>query len=186
MKKLTLFFLLTCFAINLSTAQDKLYLVFEFMKVDNEQEADYNETEAFWEKIHAERAKNGDIIGWDLWSLQPGGEEQGSQYLTVQLYDDPVKMMRGGSWAQLMERAKAAYPKMSEDDLMKKINHSSKTRDLTHRVYLEQIASTKDDFDMPIGTVASIDLMKVAAGDGGKYEKAEMEVFLPNHQKHGR
>ena len=52
MKKLFVLFLFTSFALNLSTAQDKLYLMFEFMKVDNEQEASYAETEAFWEKIH--------------------------------------------------------------------------------------------------------------------------------------
>ena len=81
-----------------SFAQDKLYLMFEFMKVDNEQESDYMETESFWEKIHEQRVKNGDIIGWDLWSLQPGGENQGFQYLTVNLYDDPVKMFEGSGY----------------------------------------------------------------------------------------
>ena len=76
-------------------AQDKLYLVFELMKVDNDQEGAYWETEEFWEKIHEQRVKNGDIIGWDLWRLQPGGEDQHYQYMTVNLYDDPVKMMSG-------------------------------------------------------------------------------------------
>ncbi|HSQ47191.1 MAG TPA: hypothetical protein VLM44_09760, partial [Lutibacter sp.] len=67
---------------NTAVAQDKLYLLFEFMKVDNEQEQAYMETESFWEKIHEQRTKNGEILGWDLWSLQPGGEDQGYQYLT--------------------------------------------------------------------------------------------------------
>ena len=183
MKKLFVLFLVTSITLNLSIAQDKLYLMFEFMSVDNEQEADYAETEAFWEKIHAERAKNGDILGWDLWMLQPGGEDQGFQYLTVQLFDDPVKMMNGGNMDQFMARVKAAYPNMSEDDLMKKVNHSAKTRDLDVRIYLEQIATTKDDFDMALGTVASMDLMKVAMENYAKYEKAEMEVFQPMHQK---
>ena len=80
------------------------------MKVDNEQEAAYAETEAFWEKIHQQRAKNGDIIGWDLWALQPGGEDQGFQYMTVNLYNDPVKMMSGGDGDTFMASAKAAYP----------------------------------------------------------------------------
>ena len=33
---------------NMAIAQEKLYLVFEFMQVDNEQEAAYAETEEFW------------------------------------------------------------------------------------------------------------------------------------------
>ena len=42
------------------------YLIFEFMKVDNSQEAFYTETEDFWEKIHEQRLASGDITGWDL------------------------------------------------------------------------------------------------------------------------
>ncbi len=183
MKRLITLLLLTFFTTQLITAQDKLYLMFEFMTVDNEQEADYAETEAFWEKIHAERAKNGDILGWDLWSLQPSGEIQGFQYLTVQLFDDPVKMMSGGNMDNFMARCKAAYPDMSEKELMKKLNNAGKTRNLDKRIYLEQIASTKDDYDMQIGSVASIDFMKVDMWNFDVYEKAEMEVFQPQHQK---
>lgn len=79
---------------------------------------------------------------------------QDFQYLTVTVYNDPVKMMDGSSWAHLMDRAKAAYPNMSEADLNKKINHSSSTRDLAVRIFAEEIAVTKGDFDMSIGTVA--------------------------------
>ncbi len=166
---------------NTVVAQDKLYLIFEFMKVDNEQEAAYMETETFWEKIQEQRTKNGDILGWDLWSLQPGGEEQGFQYLTVTLYNDPVKMMRnaGNFEASLM----AAYPKMTEDELNKKFMSTSKSRDLAHRVYLEQIAATKDNFQMPLGTVAGINLMKVSYENFDNYEKFETEIFQPIAQK---
>ena len=150
------------------------------MEVDNEQEDAYWETESFWEKIHVQRVKNGDIIGWDLWSLKPGGEDQGYQYLTVNLYDDPVKMFKGGDFNAAL---KAAYPDMSEEDLNKAFDKTSKSRDLAKRIFLEQIDTTKDEFDMPIGTVANIDLMKVDLGNYAKYEKAESDVFKPNHQK---
>ncbi len=162
-------------------AQDKLYLIFEFMKVDNEQEAAYMETEAFWEKIQEQRVKNGDILGWDLWSLQPGGEDQGFQYLTVNLYNDPLKMMNNAG--NFEAALKAAYPKMSEADLNKKFDNTAKSRDLAVRVFLEQIATTKDNFDMPLGTVAGINLMKASNGDYEKYEKFETEIFQPMHQK---
>ncbi len=51
----------------------ELYLIFEFMRVDGEQSSAYMETEDFWEGIHQQRVKSGEIIGWDLWSLLPGG-----------------------------------------------------------------------------------------------------------------
>jgi hypothetical protein len=170
---------------NMAIAQEKLYLVFEFMKVDNEQEAAYAETEAFWEKIQQQRVKGGDIIGWDLWSISPGGEMQDFQYLTVSLYNDPVKMMDGSSWDKLMDRAKAAYPDMSESDIMNKLNGSAKTRDLAVRIYAEQIATTTGSSaaEMVLGTIAQIDMMKVDLMNYEAYEKAEDEVFKPLHQK---
>lgn len=94
MKKILIFIALLMVG-NMAIAQEKSYLLFEFMQVDNEQEEAYSATEKFWEKIHQERVKAGDIIGWDLWSLSPGGEQQGFQYLTVAVYNDPVKMMDG-------------------------------------------------------------------------------------------
>lgn len=163
------------------TAQEELYLLFEFMHVDNEQEAAYMETETFWEKIHEQRVKNGDITGWDLWQLQPGGEKQGAQYLVVTLYDDPAKMMSGaGDWNAAL---KGAYPNMSDEDLNKKWNETPKSRDLTHRLYLQDIDNTDDDFDMPLGTVASMNMMKVEDGNYGAYEKAESEFFKTSHNR---
>ncbi|GGW40418.1 hypothetical protein [Arenibacter certesii] len=182
MKKLMIFIVLLMVS-NITIAQEKLFLLFEFMQVDNEQEAAYRDTEEFWEKIHKERVKAGDIIGWDLWLLSPGGEQQGFQYLTVALYSDPIKMMDGSSWEHLMDRAKAAYPDMTETDLDKKLNHSSETRDLAVRIFTEEIATTKGEFDMPIGTVAQIDMMKVSLENCRSYEKAEKEIFQPIHQK---
>ena len=150
------------------------------MEVDGEQEGNYQEIESFWEKIHQERIKNGDIIGWDLWSLQPGGEDQGYQYLTVNLYNDPVEMFSGGGGFNAA--LKAAYPNMSEEELNKQFNKTSKSRDLAIRLYLEEIDGTKPEFEMPLGTVASIDMMKVDLGSYDKYEKAESKIFKPMHQ----
>ncbi len=163
------------------SAQEKLYLVFEFMKVDNEQEAAYAETEEFWAKIHEQRIKNGDIIGWDLWSLQPGGEDQHFQYLTVNLYNDPVKMMSGAG--DFNAAVKAAYPNMSEEDIEKQMTMTAKSRDLAVRIYLEEIDATTGDFAMELGTIAAINMMKVDPENTSKYEKMESEIFKPMHQK---
>ena len=184
MKKMLIFIVLLMLG-NMANAQEKLYLVFEFMKVDNEQDGSYGETEEFWQKIQEQRVKGGDILGWDLWSLKPGGEMQDFQYLTVSLYNDPVKMMDGSSWSHLMERAKAAYPNLSETDLMDKLGNSAKTRDLAVRIYAEEIATTTGSSagEMVVGTVAQIDMMKVDLNDYWTYEKAEMDVFQPLHQK---
>jgi hypothetical protein len=184
MKKVVLLIALTLFGLTIK-AQEQLYLVFEFMKVDNEQMAAYDETETFWEKIQQQRVKSGDIIGWDLWSLQPGGEMQDFQYLTVSLYNDPVKMMDGSSWTNLSARAKTAYPNMTEEDITAKLNGSAKTRDLAVRIFAHEVATTTGSSpnNMVLGTVAEIGMMKVDLGNYDTYEKAEVEVFQPLHQK---
>ena len=182
MKKLSL--ILLVFFCQASFAQDNdTYLLFELMKVDNEQEMSYNETENFWEKIHEQQVAAGEYVGWDLWSLQPGGEDQNYQYMTVHVFNDPVKLMEGTTWDKLVAAAKKAYPDMSEEKIMKKIQHSAKTRDLAVRIYAKLVKSTDDDFDMPVGMVARVNFMKVNPGEYQAYEKAEAEVFLPGHQQ---
>ena len=73
-------------------ASDDLYLIFEFMRVPDEQSSAYLEVEEFWSKLHKERIAAGKIIGWDLWALTPSGSEQGSQYMTVTLYSRVFKI----------------------------------------------------------------------------------------------
>ncbi len=159
---------------------DKLYVIFELMRVDNEQETAYAETENFWEKIHQERVKSGDIIGWDWWQMLPGGEEQGYQYLTVTLFNDPVKMFEGGD---LLANAKRAYPAMTEQALLAKLNESAKSRDLAVRIFIEEIANaSKEGMTMKPGMIAHLNMMKVPLNGYDAYETAEKEVFQPFHQ----
>jgi hypothetical protein len=165
---------------NLAIGQEKLFLIMEFMKVDEDQQNAYAETENFWEKIHEQRVKNGDIVGWDLWALGPGGEDQHFQYVTVTLFTDPVKMYGGGNFEAALN---AAYPDMAEEKLTETFNETSKARDLAVRIYMEQIAATKDEYDMPIGTVATFDMMKVDLTNYELYEKAESEIFKGLHQE---
>jgi len=172
-----------CWLVSIAQDEDPVYLLLEFMQVDNEQEAAYAETENFWEKIHQQRVQNGELVGWDLWALQPGGEIQNFQYLTVNVYDDPVKMMEGGTLESLMANAKKAYPDMSEDQILEKLNKSSKTRDLAVRVYLDLIETTDEDYDMPVGSITRINMMKTKPGQGANYVKAETKIFKPQHQK---
>lgn len=173
--------LLTVLFVFNMNAQEKMYILFEFMNVDNEQESAYAETEAFWQNIHKERVKNGDIIGWDLWKLQPGGEDQNHQYLTVNIYDDPVKMMSGaGDFKKALEQA---YPDISEDVLTKIVDRTGKSRDLSVRLFAEYLDGTQPEYEMPLGTIASIDMMKVNMDSYAAYEKFESQIYKSIHQK---
>ncbi|MBT8180184.1 MAG: hypothetical protein KJO53_01210 [Eudoraea sp.] len=180
MKKLFTILVLTMFTtIALGQEEKPLFLLFEFMHVDEGQGANYAETEEFWEKVHVQRVKNGDCIGWDLWRLEPSGQKQGAQFMTVSLYNDPVKMMEGGDFNKAWT---SAYPNLTDAESNEKMAMTAKSRDLTHRVFLREIDLTNDDFDMPIGTLAIINFMKAKPGKSGAYEKMESEVIKPFHQ----
>lgn len=162
-------------------AQDKLYYVLEFMKVDDKNETAYLETESFWEKIHEQRIKNGDLIEWDLWKLKSNDEEQSYQYLTINVYNDPAKML--GEWGDITVLAKKAFPDMSDEEIAKKMDNTNKSRDLAVRYYVERIDKTDDNFEMPVGTIATLSMMKVDLDKFSAYEKAERDIFKPMHQQ---
>jgi len=170
------------FALSFSaTAQDKLYYVLEFMKVDEQNESAYLETESFWEKIHKERIKNNDIVGWDLWKLKSNDKDLSYQYLTINIYNDPAKML--SEWGDMNALAKKAFPNLSDEEISKSMDRTARSRDLAVRYYLERIDKTDDDYEIPVGTIATLSMMKVDLENFSKYEKAESEIFKPMHQR---
>ncbi|NNC69290.1 MAG: hypothetical protein HKN90_00545 [Flavobacteriaceae bacterium] len=179
MKKLLMILAMILFFSN-TFAQKKSFAVIEFMKVDASQDAEYLETENFWEKIHKQRIKDGHLKSWELWTLKPGGEDQGYQYLTISTYDNRVKMF--ADWGDIGAVAQKVHPKLSKEEVLKKLANTENTRDLAVRYYLELLDKTDDKYDYPIGTVATITMMKVNSNNFSAYEKAESEFFKPMHQ----
>ena len=157
----------------------KLYLLFEFMQVNDEHGSDYLKVEDFWSGIHKQRVADKQILGWDLWSLTPAGTKQGSQYMTVTLFTSLKDMLHPGGFDNIVASAKKAYPKMTEKEINDMLNLTSPSRDIANQVYLEQIDVTKGDFQMQVGTMATLDIMKQL---DDSYEKVESEIFKPWHQ----
>jgi hypothetical protein len=173
--------LLVMFALGYSAmAQDKHYSVLEFMKVDEINETAYLETESFWEKIHEQRIKNGDLVGWDLWKLKSNDEDLSYQYLTISVYNDPATML--AEWGDVNVLAKKGFPNLSDEEIKKRMDITARSRDLAVRYYLERIDKTDDNYEIPVGTIATLSMMKVDLENFGKYEKAESEIFKPMHQ----
>ena len=178
MKKLLIIPLMCFFSL---VCSQELFVTFEFMKVEDENLMEYLALEEFWSKIHQEGINEGAYTGWDLWSLNPGGQEQGAQFLVVTVYDDMKKMLRGSSMDQIFARAKKAYPDMSEDQVMEKTMSGADSRTRAVILHSAVIDGTSAEFDMPLGTFATVGMMK--ANNNDAYVKAEREVFKPIHQK---
>ena len=159
----------------------EFHITFEFMKVKDKNLVAYLELEEFWSKIHQEGVNEGAYTGWDLWSLKPGGQDQGYQFLVVTVYDDMKKMMEGSGMDEILARAKKAYPDLSEEQIMEKAMAGGASRTRGVVLYCSYIDGTEGEFDMPVGTLATIGMMK--ANNNEAYVKAEREVFKPWHQK---
>jgi hypothetical protein len=181
MKKLLTLALVIFMTIRIN-AQEKsqLYLLFEFMQVNDEQGSNYWAVEDFWSQIHKQRVTDKTILGWDLWSLTPSGAKQGSQYFTVTLFPSLQAMLEAATSWDVIATAKKAYPKMSEKDLNAMMEKTVKSRDIANQVFIKEIDKTKDDFEMKPGIMATMDIMKQL---DDSYEKVESEVFKPWHQK---
>jgi len=164
-------------------AQEKtsqMYLLFEFMLVNDENGSDYWNVEEFWSGIHKQRVADKSIVGWDLWSLSPAGTKQGSQYLTVTLFKSLGDMLQAIGSLDVMGYAKKAYPAKSAKEMEAMFVKTFKSRDMANQVLLRQISQTKGEYTMKVGTVATMDIMKQL---DDSYEKVEDEIFKPWHQK---
>lgn len=156
------------------------YLLFEFMQVNDENGSDYWQVEDFWSGIHKQRVADKSIIGWDLWALTPAGTEQGSQYLTVTIFPTLKSMLQAINSFDVMAYAKKAYPNKKESELDKMMSLTVKSRDMSNQVLFKEVDQTNDNFEMKLGTVVTLDIMKQLEGN---YEKAESEIFKPWHQE---
>lgn len=184
MKKLLIFLVCGMLWVSSLKAQQTQYMVFEFIKVENDQLFDYIEFKDLMEKVYRQALNDKQITGWDFWSLQSGADHSDFQYIMVTHYSDPVKMMNGLDDPTMMEYTKIAYPHLNSAQVSKIFQESLTIRDTRMRLYMREVTQTKDNFQMKPGVLASFDLMKASEGQFEKYETAESEVFKPIHQKY--
>lgn len=183
MKKLLLLLLCGMLWAGSLKAQESQYMVFEFIKVEDDQLFDYIEYKDLMQKVYRQAFNDKQIKGWDFWSLQSAGEDTDFQYIMVTYYEDPVKMMNGLDAKAMKEYTKIAYPHLNDEQVSKIFQESLAIKDTPMRLYMKEVAETNDDFQMKVGVLASFDLMKANEGMFDAYEKAESEVFKPIHQR---
>jgi hypothetical protein len=182
MKKIILFLIFGLLMVSGIRAQQNQYMVFDFIKVENDQIFDYIEFKDLMEKVYRQALNDKKIKGWDFWALQSGADQSAFQYIMVTYYDDPVNMMNGMDESAMMDYTKIAYPHLNDAQVANLFQNALAIKDTPMRLYMKQIASTDDDFQMKPGILASFDLMKANEGNFEQYENAESEVFKPIHQ----
>ena len=159
---------------------EQLYLLFEFMQVDDHNGSDYWEIEDFWSEIHKQRIADNSILGWDLWQLTPSGSKQGSQFMTTTLFNSLEAMLQGMPGDKFNEYLQKAHPDKSKNELDAMMEKTVLSRDMAHQVFAKEISTTDDEFEMKVGTVMTMDIMKQVKDS---YVKMENEIFKPWHQE---
>ncbi|WP_040302712.1 hypothetical protein [Algoriphagus machipongonensis] len=182
MKKIVLFLIFGLLMAGGIRAQQTQYLVFDFIKVEDDQIFDYIEFKDLMEKVYRQALTDGKIQGWDFWSLQSGADQEAFQYIMITYYNDPVNMMNGLDESAMMDYTKIAYPHLNDAQVANLFQNALDIKDTPMRLYMKEIVGTSDDFQMKPGVLASFDLMKAREGMFEAYEQAEMEVFRPIHQ----
>ena len=183
MKKLWMLLVCGMLVMGALQAQQTQYMVFDFIKVEKDKLFDYIEFKDLLEKVYRQAFNDKQINGWDFWSLQNGADGGDFQYIMVTYYNDPVKMMNGLDDESIIQYAKIAYPHLNDDQVRELFRQSLAMRELPMRLYMRVLAATEDNFQFRPGVLASFDLMKAVEGKYADYEKSEIEVFKPIHQK---
>lgn len=183
MKKIILFLIFGLLMATGVRAQQAQYMVFDFIKVENDQIFDYIEFKDLMEKVYRQALNDNKIKGWDFWSLQSGADQSAFQYIMITYYNDPVNMMNGMDESTMMDYTKIAYPHLNDAQVANLFQNALAIKDTPMRLYMREIVSTDDDFQMKPGVLASFDLMKAYEGKFDEYENAEEQVFRPIHQK---
>lgn len=164
--------------IAVSAQEGTTYLLMEMMEIKDGMGQQYLEVEEFWSGIHQQRVEAGEIRGWDLWTMEPSGTEQGFPYMTVTIYKDMESMMAGMTWDQIMAHAKKAYPDMTDEELDAMAQKTGESRELAVRIFAEEL-DYAGEFKVGLGTVASMAWMKSLDAD---YEDMESDIFKPMHE----
>lgn len=178
MRRILLMSAILMAGITVSAQEGTTFLLIELMEIKDGMGQQYLEVEEFWTGIHQQRAEAGEILGWDLWTLEPSGTDQGFPYMTVTLYKDMESMMEGMTWDQIMAHAKKAYPNMSDEELAAMGEKTGDSRDLAVRIFAKEL-DYAGDFKVGLGTIATMAWMKSLDAD---YEEMESEIFKPMHE----
>jgi hypothetical protein len=151
MKKILILIVCGMFWAGSLSAQQSQFMVFEFVKVENDQIFDYIEFKDLMEKVYRQALNDKKINGWDFWSLQSGNDHSNFQYIMVTYYNDPVKMMDGLNEESMMKYTQIAYPHLNDAQVKKLFEESLAIRDMPMRLYMRQISETSDNFQVKPG-----------------------------------
>lgn len=178
------YFLLLCFLLSTlfapmvySQDQQPIFHIVENMKVKPGMTSEYLDAETkVWKKIHQERIKAGNIVGWALYEVRyPSGTDAAYDYVTVTTvsgWDGIEKFYQG--WDAL-------FAKLSKED-QAVTDKTEQLRDLTmHQVVYQADGIFKEDFATKPPKYLVVNYMSVPEGRWQEYQDMETKLVKPMH-----
>jgi len=161
-----------------ATAQNKAYLVLEYMHVKPGNDAAYIQTETLWKKIHQQRQKDSTILDWNVWAVTlPYDMNAEYQYVVGTVYPSMDAFLNGYAKVDLHK----IFPGLSDDGVNSLLTTSAASRDMVRSTVIELLYN--DGFNgKTTPTYVLATAMKATPGKEGDYESLETKDWGPIHK----
>ncbi len=172
-----LFTIITCVMIFGAGAQNKAYLVLEYMHVKQGNENAYLQAESLWKNIHQHRQKAGSIFSWSVWEVTaPYNMNAAYQYVVATVYPRFSDILDSYDKIDVHQ----LFPGASDDSLNHIFSAANASRDFLRSDIYEILYETGLNGHMPQYMI--ITEMKAAPGKQVAYESLEIKDWKPIHQ----
>ena len=132
-----------------------------------------------WKPVHAQRARDGEILSWQLYQVVSPGHEMDYNYLIVETYPNWASLEN--PYANSQKVFQEVHGDVDMDELMER---TEAARDMKGREWwIRQDWVAKEGSALGDAKYVVVDWMDVHPGHWGDYEDMETEYYKPVHQK---
>lgn len=174
---MVLFLLLLSTSSAFSQIRPSLFIVADFMKVQPGKISNYLDIEqTIWKPLHAQRVKDGIIVGWYLYAVNFVGTDDDFNYVVITLYDNQKHLEN--PWPQ--DILSLIHPKMEATEIMERTNSAREHR-RSELFYSIVVAP-----EVPLAEPApylQVNYMQVDPGNNSAYQKFESDIWQPVHEE---
>ena len=175
MKRLTTILVFLLY-INLNATGQIIIGVLDYMKVDDQTE--YLELEKIWQKIHEERLKEGEIIGWVVYQVLFKTAEDPYNFVTVSFYNSFSKLHK-----EIPDDIyKAAYPEKTEMEWNAFFERTENSRKkLSSSIFEQKLSCNK--LPDSLGNIYMIHEIQVKPRMGKEYVAHKENIYKPLYEE---
>lgn len=179
--RINLFFLLILLIVQTTSADAQVnpshFVVVDYMKVSPANNVAYLSTEQeLWKPMHAERIKQGIIVGWYLYAVQFAGTGSEYNYVVINVYDKASNLENPWN-ADITNKI---HPNLSIDKIIERTQSVRET--VKSELHYSVATAPEVPLDKPAQYMQA-NYMQVTPQRQTEYEQIETEIWLPIHNQ---